>query len=824
MQKKRAVVMVFAPQEHLAQRLAEVSASIGEEDLAYGFPVGAQIGSTEISSMEAAEYYAFVGEEAVLTSGWLNGLVEAFRPSRVFLQGDGSPEPPSCLSGDYGAIGLVGPVSEATRSLSQKITLTESDISEGFEGYAARRASSLSGRVSSAEWVDPFCCVLSERCLSQIVEPEDGLVLRDFGDWSGADLAVRVDRAGYRVAVSESVFVSRTRGVDAGYSTPGSVADRLAFYGAHAASASRIAASYRVRISTLRDLSILRISISRVAQLVDGIAALLLTNPLEVQSDPAFERAVQTGSLPEADVDLLRACSGATSDKVSEAFSHWVSRILNARGARASVRVAAWTGGPNPQGERNSAHRLARDLGVSWVLTLDHDEVIEDRVDRRLLRRLISHPNPLVRGYDLAFAFHYESGSLIREDEPWGDGGNYTGGPHAVRLWRLPRAEDGEAIRLVEEGSVQSVPEIGPQGWRSAAIRIRSFAYLSSRDRERLGSSSGEGIRCSALRTRNGIGLHMLVYEREDPEDVARWLDVCHGIFDRVVLVWTSERAEPSEGLRRVAAMHGAEIIEHALADDLASARNAGIEALASTPSLGAAMFVDPDEWLADEVRDPMCLRRMAESDRYGWLVQVANYRNDGDVPTISDSVRISRLDDERSMRMNGRVHEGFSASTNRLQEAGIHPRLRYSPFILQHRGMSFGAERMEQKLDHYERLLRLELADDPMNPGAWVSLGWHYANDGETGLAEECYRRGLSCAGISYLPAKELGFVKLREARELFEQSLDRLVDSHQFYPTCKRIVEFLRVNAPPHALIPRTGRTVLDLPEFPTQESEPG
>ena len=819
--KTRAAVFVIAPEHRLDERVAEIAEGLGEADEAIGLAEGKPIRKQEIDGV-SAEFFAFVSPEAVLASGWLDGLVESFRPERVNLQGDGSPEPASCPSGDYGAIGLVGPVSEATRSLAQKIELAESDLAEGFEGYAARRRSLLSGQVSSAEWLDPVCFAVSRRCLLRLLEGE-GVLLRDFGEWSGPDLGVRVDHCGYRVAVAESVFVSRTRAVDSGHSTVGSIGDRLDFYEAHSASSSRIVASYRVRISTLRDLSVFRISLARVAGLVDGVAALLLTNPLEVQSDPAFERAVKVGALPESDVDLLRACSGATSAQVANAFGEWVARVLRSRGANGSVKVGVWQDRANPQGERNNAHRMARDLGAAWVLTLDHDEVLEDRVDRALLRRFVSHPNPLVRAYDVAFAFHFESASLVREDAPWGDGGSYKGGAHAVRLWRLPLSESGAAVRLVEEGSAQTVPEVGPQGWRTAALRVRSFAYLSAADRARLGPSSGEGLRCSTFRSRNGLGLHMLVYEREDPEDVARWLDVGHAVFDRIVLVWTSTEAEPSEALRKVAWLHGAEIVEQPLDDDLAGARNAGIEALASSPYLGAAMFVDPDEWLADEVRDPIALRRMAESDRHGWLVQVANYRNDGDVPTISDSVRISRLDDERSMRMNGRVHEGFSRSTAAVQEQGIHPRLRYAPFVLQHRGMSFDAERMGQKLDHYERLLRLELSEDPQNPGAWVSLGWHYANDGETDLAEECYRRGLSCAGLSYLPAKEIGFVKLREARAMFEQSLDLLSESHQFYSTCKRIVEFLRVNAPPHAIVPRVGRTVLDLPDFSPLDSEP-
>ena len=816
---RRATVVVIEDEERIDARVQEIGALLSGNVEILTHPKGAPI--TGWLDKETSEVIAFVGSEAVLSVGWLDGLLAGFGADRVWLQGDGSPEPPSCPSGDYGEIGLVGPVSEATRSAAQKIVLAEEDVAQGLAGYAARRLSALAGRASSAEWIDPFCFAVSRECLRSLLA--SGPLLRDFGEWSGADLALRVNGAGYRSAVAESVFVSRSHSIDLGHSEIGSIGDRLSFYGAHSTGGGRVVAAYRVRLSTLRDLAFFRASLARIAPIVDGVAIILLTNPLELQSDPAFARAVESGGLAKSDSSLLRACSDATALEVSGAFADWSTKILRARGGAFTPSVEVWQNTASVHDERNAVHRLARELGADWVLTLEHDEVVEDRIDRALLRRLTSHPNPMVRAYDLAFAFHIESASLVREDPPWGDGGNYHGGPHALRLWRL--SQGSEAPRRVEGGSNQSVPEVGAQGWRVASLRLRRFSYLYAQDRERLGAPEPiEGIRVSTLRTRNGLGLHVLVYEREDPEDVARWLDVCHGVFDRVVLVWTSTVSSPSEALCEVARLHGAEIVEHPLADDLASARNAGIEALASSPSLGAAMFVDPDEWFADEVGDPVALRRMAESDRHGWLVQVANYRNDGDVPTISDSVRISRLDDSRTMRMNGRVHEGFSRSTLALQEQEIHPRLRYAPFILQHRGMTFDAERMGGKLDHYERLLRLELQDEPRNPGAWVSLGWHYANDGEAALAEECYRRAHVCAGMSYLPAKELGFVRLREARAMFEESLALLTESHQFYSTCKRITEFLRANAPPHAIIPRTGRTVLDLPSFPTPNPEAG
>jgi hypothetical protein len=385
---------------------------------------------------------------------------------------------------------------------------------------------------------------------------------------------------------------------------------------------------------------------------------------------------------------------------------------------------------------------------------------------------------------------------------------------------------------------------------------MRRYRFIRPQDRELRGvAGSEDSIRVRAWRARCGIGLHILLYEREKAEDVARWLDHLHGSVDAVALVWTGEWADldkgwtvpqegtdarrgnpasildgrpsgwpttgPSQELADIAWRHGCQWVHQPLDDNLAAARNAGIDHLdqlrkKSEPGLAWAMFLDPDEWLQSDDADPMALRAMAESDRWGWLFQAANYRDDGQVPTISDSVRMSRLDDRRSMRMDGRVHEGFAASLHAFGERGIHPRWAYAPFILQHRGMAFEDARMVEKLNHYERLLRLELADRPHNPGAWVSLGWHYLNDGHVEEGLECYRRGIACAGRSYLPFKEMAYHHLREARRLMDECGARLEPGHQFHDLAQQLRQFLRQNAPPHpVLAPRDGDPA-PLPDF--------
>ena len=123
------------------------------------------------------------------------------------------------------------------------------------------------------------------------------------------------------------------------------------------------------------------------------------------------------------------------------------------------------------------------------------------------------------------------------------------------------------------------------------------------------------------------------------------------------------------------------------------------------------------------------------------------------------------------------------------------------------HRGLSFDASVMNDKLKKYERLIRMELSESPKNPGAWVSLGWHYLNEDCEEEANECFQNALDCAGDSYLPFKEVAFTRLRESRKMIRQCLDRLNPGHQFYDICKQMDNWLTQYAPPHPKVERGG-----------------
>lgn len=816
-----------------------------------------------------------INDDVDVTAGWLPGLAAALSTETVRACGD-----PSAIDrpvAGYGRIGLVGPVSDNVAGI-QRIPLQPEHMRGGLDAFAAQYRQPNVGNYVCADFLSGFCIALSADALDDLVLRQTGadgverVRLFDdttfpIGGFEDNDLMVRAELAGWRCALAGDIFVHHKAHQTLDRLFPGQqrgLANRLRYYERWRSitvdADLRVAAVYRVKIEVANDVSMLRASLSKIGTLVDGVAVLLTGNPGGILDAPDLGSA----DVSPADKRMAERCRAARSPEAAcDAFREWATRCLAMLpGARkVEVVVSAWAKAEwNERDERNAAIHLAEGLAPTWLLSVDHDEVFEDRIERRHLERWASHPDPMVRSLDFGWLNHWDSDRLVRQDSPWGDGGAYRGGMRGFRMWRASPAMSREIIAGNEIGlHCGNAPDHDPIAKRVTGGRFRHFGYLRPWDRQRkhtrytrldpnprselTGGGYGhlvreEGMRLSPYVATDGIGVHVLLHEGESVEDVARWLDQVHCLVDRVVLVWTGDWADedhparfphrpgldepapatgPTPEFWRLAALFGCEFVHHRLDDDLAAARNAGIDALlelqrTEEPGLGWAWFFDPDEHLQDTFGDVVAVRRMAEvSDSYGWLFRFVNLirgqLGEGQAP--SENVRMSRLDPK--MRMDSRVHEGFGDAITALQREGIHPTLRYAPFIVRHVGLAGSDDDVERKIRRYQRMLLLEVQDRPWNPGAWTSLGLQYMNDGHIELAEQCFQRGVLVAGTSYLPWKELAMSKLREVVGILNQVVRLTADAHPYHQVASNMVQWINQNAPPQ---PKIGRARVGLP----------
>jgi GT2 family glycosyltransferase len=822
-----------------------------------------------------------LNDDTRVTAGWLRGLQAAVDSPTVRVPAEPAIDENGTRAdrpaAEYGRIGLVGPVSDRVAGL-QSVQVPQGAMGN-LDAFAANHRLRSAGEVLCADFLSGFCVGVTFDALVDLVEwswargpvgaplvpPPDSFDAAHPDSWTPApvrtwslfderfaiggfednDLCVRAELAGWRCAIAGEVFIHHL-----GHQTldkyPGQMrgmANRLTYYQKWAndprVSGKRLVAAFRVKLETVQDIHYWRTALARLAPLVDGVAVLLTNNPLDIQGSYDWN---EVNGLPPSDQQMLQDCSNADAKGVEAAVLAWVERTWNAaRGKRLlSARVDVWGGTFNERDERNAMIALAEGLGADWILSVDHDEVVEPRIDRAYMERLMSHPDPMIRTWDCGWVNLWDSPRLVRTDSPWGDNGTFKGGMRGFRMWRVNKAAprrilSGNAIGL----HCGNAPMHDPVACRVSAIRFRHFGYLNVRDRYRkheryttmdpnpdaalTGGGYGhliaeEGMRTAPFVAQDGIGLSMLVHGGEKAEDVARHLDVLHGVVDRAVLVWTGSPEDGSAAidLHEFAHLFGAAVIMHPLDQDFAGARNAGLDYLRQwavpdpaaqrPPTLGWVWSVDPDEHLQDWFSDTVALRRMAEcSDAYGFMVRFANLRpqETGEQPTMSETIRLVRMDPGGLMRWHGRIHEGFDRALNAVLASGTKPMLRTCPFVVINPGLAGDDFALERKTRFYQKLLIRELEDDPNNPGAWVALGMQFTNDGLHAKAADCFHRALASGGEGYLPYRELMLHHLRIARAFAGETMRLVHEGHPYHQIARECANWLRVNAPEQPLI---------------------
>lgn len=786
-----------------------------------------------------------VNDDVAVAHGWLDGLRGALDTDTVRLWGEPGTEKGRPLrdAKGYGRIGVVGPASDNVAGV-QKANLDQAQREKAateIDQFAAMWREHNPGSVMSADFLSGFCIALDRACFEDVAE--DGALFWEspIGGYEDNDLAVRLERAGWRCAVAAEVFVHHKAHQTLDRYFPGQqrgMANRLAYYDRWrevTQGPQALVGVMRVGFTFTHDLRLLQAAVQRFALLGDGLAVLLTNNPLEVTS--AWDWPQMRGSLAPADQAFLKGCANAGPEVAAKNLEAWLAAVVEAvDGARFGadrITVEAWAGEPNERDERNAAILLGHGVAVEgerWLMSIDHDEVVEDRITRAHLDRWLRHPDPLVRALDVGWLNHWDSQRMVRTDPPWADGHVFATGMRGFRVWRACDVAPRVILAGTDNGLHNgNAPEFDLMAKRVAALRFRHFGYLRARDRavkqaryEKIdpnpnqglvGSTSyshltdEEGMLMSGYMPENGVGMTMLAYSGEPIENVAHWLDLLHCAMDTTVIVWTDDdAAAPDSDIAALAGLFRAELAHHPLADNLGETRNAGLRLLRKA-KCAWAWVVDPDERPESAWPLGLALRRMAErADTYGWLVEFLNLRppETGEPPTASETVRMVRLDPDGMMQYAGRVHETFDAACRALRAAGVHPNLKQAPFRMMNPGLALDDVAIERKLRRYQRLLLLELQDDPLNSGAWVSLALQYENDGKEDLAFACLLRAGATAQNGYLAHRELAMWHLRRGKRSLARARQLLPPPHRLHQATDRGVQLLDRLAPD---IPLTG-----------------
>ena len=790
--------------------------------------------------------YIILNDDVRATRGWCDRLYNAMGTETI-SHGD-----IEISIEDYGVIGIVGPVSDNVSGL-QQIQIPQADIKENqfhldgieiMEAFSDALVKQREGKVVCTDFLSGFCMAISPACMEELLYTnEDGdIELFDqrfgIGGFEDDDLCVRAIDKGWCLAIASDCFIHHLchQSIDKYYPEQEkgltNYIHYIEKYKKPIGYSPKIIAAYRVKFDSFFEFIVCKRSLKNISERVDGIAFVMTKNIQDLVKENGFNLFYE--SLEHEDKEFLDSCANSENDSdFLDSLRSWVKSncaitdgsspfesMSVFRDHEFKVECEVYKDSWNEKSQRNMAISLAEELGADWVLAVDADELLEDRADYKMLKRLCSHPNPCVRAYNLSVVNHWENENLVRVDEPWGDNGKLTHHQSSTSLWKVlskPR-------KIIGGGSCGfgcgKSPVFPGKSTRIANIRFRHYGYVVQSERYRkyvfyseVTESSDfqyimmdQNIKMQAYSRSNGLILSMLAYEKEKPHMLWEKLDTMYGLYDSLAFVWTGCKEKP-QWADDMSEHYGFEWLHEYYTDNLSDCRNAGVREAYSRAQGGKGSWIlvlDPDEVSENLEKDLMCIRRLVEAnDISSFVFNFANVLQSGHV-SFSEAIRMFRLTGP-VVEFRGRIHESVETSVVELRKKGLILKGGAAPIQLINTGMLVGEEELQAKIQRYTDSLieGLKEKDNPRKAAIMTCLALQCNNDGRSDDAYRLLKEAADMGNSGFMAYKELSLHHLREAKKYLGRAVNSLPRWHHTYGHASNIYKFLCENVVEQPLV---------------------
>jgi hypothetical protein len=441
----------------------------------------------------------------------------------------------------------------------------------------------------------------------------------------------------------------------------------------------------------------------------------------------------------------------------------------------------------------------------NWILSLEADEVLEDKVDHKYISRFIYPVNPQIFGYKVNHYHFWDSETKWRVDNPWGK----------MMDIRLSRLFPGK--RITKEGMVAGqtgyVPMLPAECVRDSGIRIKNYGYTRAEARaqkkdfyEKLGmkTDNNQAPDFSYLTRENGMHRYDWIENntvtfytptKTGGDILYRWLDT-NAYFADEILVGNDSNQLSKEDVDLICDYNNAIVITNVvMGDNFAKGRNDIIK----HATKDWIYQLDIDEYIAD-----LCpLHRILDAPGYdAWMFSINNFQKDGG-SMVSDTIRLFR--NKPGVEYWGRLHETVDAYSSKNGW-----KISYSPIQMNHVGYTMQtAEEAYKKMQRYLDINLKQIKDNPTHGMAYYNLALHMLEDKLIDDAEKIlqictfFQPGFPLAGL------ELAKTYIIKANRWMNNSLRGFNDNHRlkrsFLPHQKALESIMPKNyliAPGHCV----------------------
>ena len=401
-----------------------------------------------------------------------------------------------------------------------------------------------------------------------------------------------------------------------------------------------------------------------------------------------------------------------------------------------------------------------------WFMNIDADEILEERIDRKVIEKLMYPPEPSALSYIFKFATFWRGRELIRIDGTMGRMANILMGRMLPDMKLRPGTSIGlHSSRLPlypKDGASPTSYRFLHYGFEDYELAKKKFKWITDKDKEINPILVGgkdythiideRNLRVVPFQPKPTLGLTTIMKNEEDLVD--EYMKNYWSFFDKIIIGVDSRTVDKTESkLKR----WGAKTYKFIYNDSLAEARNKILEKVDTK----YVMHIDCDE----KVPNLFDIVRLIELGYDGYMFPIHNIHKTG-VSSVTEGVRLFRNLDW--MRYEGRVHETLERAI--IKNKG---KIVKTPNIILHLGYLRSEGYLTVKLNNYEYLNKLMIKDNPSDPRPYFNLALHYLNEGHAKKAEEFLLRSYSLDRKYFLPQKELTIFYMRKARFFARQAI---------------------------------------------------
>jgi len=685
------------------------------------------------------DYIVLLNNDVIVTPNWLVWMREDLERAA------------SQLHLPY--VGLVGPVSNAVAPAQQVDAITNNldHLPEAAIEYHRRHK----GNLTATSFLSGFCLVIKKEVIEKVGYFDEQFTPGGFED---NDFCARCLEHGIHMIISQSVYVHHFGGRTFKSLKVDPLVCRVRFLSKWKNRlGQKLVAMYRVR----NDIENFRRSLENVSERVDEIVVFD-----DRSTDPI--------------------------DKLVQRFPKVVAYHKKPLGAPFAELE-----------DRQTLLRMALKRAPDWILSIDSDELFEEKVNRAYLERIMGLPEPIMRAVLVHFYTCWDSEKNWRADGIFGrmcgprlfratPKQNLFGGTkEGLHCPHLPAdalaSVSLSPIKLVHLGYVQEENRRRKFEWyegldsdkRAELIGAESYKHLVDKLVELRPFQNQTYVLCTM-----SPGMSDRLYEM-----ILRH----YVLFDEIWVLNTKPKDSMQELERLLSPI---KIENFAWRDDFSAARNFLLESAEPDPNRWI-IWLDPDEQLTL----PMHYIRAFETDHEMLLFDILEFLPETS-PVRHQLIRAHRHIPE--VRFHNRVHENFD------QARKLNPWLRVKevPFVVCHYGYLSGPENLRKKFELYKRLIALEMQENPNAAQPHFDLALHLFDEGriDEGAMElaACLDRDPSF----FEARRELGLWHLQEALECFTILSQDQKTPRYLREGCSRLLERLRPLVPPRRSLLRSGK----------------